>query len=306
LVVERNDAMAQDGTINGNGRHRKQNGVASIPKNDPRRKLLPASRLETEAVPQNAPALSPLRARRLARNLLHLFIYTIIQTLFSLYMRVRRAYHAVSYAASAALFYHHRSPEYIERDVAALKKRPHHLSVVLTLSDETRLGPELERLVDEAADLAAWSASAGIPVLSVYERTGILKKYLPQVHQHILQKFTTYFGRAHPGLTITAPDQDSIETLGPLQRNGDGSGHDDESPFVPHMQVIFVSGCDGREALVDLTRTFAEMRQHGKIKPGQIQPEVIDTELIEGIFPEPDLLVVFTPHDAPARADVRE
>ena len=95
-----------------------------------------------------------------------------MQILYFVHVRIRRAYHSVSYTASTALFYHHRSPEYIERDTAGLGKRPHHLSVVLKLADEARLGPELERLVDEAADLAAWSASAGIPVLSVYEKTG--------------------------------------------------------------------------------------------------------------------------------------
>lgn len=32
----------------------------------------------------------------------------------------------------------------------------------------------LDVLTDEVAELAAWSAGAGVPVLSVYERTGML------------------------------------------------------------------------------------------------------------------------------------
>jgi hypothetical protein len=287
-------------------RRKASSDEANIPVDDPRRKLLPTPR--AKEIPASASALSPQRVRRLATRAVYFLVYLVVQALFSVYIRARRAYHAVAYAANATLYHHHRSPEYIARDAAGLSKRPRHLSVVLTLGDETRLGPELERLVDEAAELAAWSASAGIPVLSVYERTGILKKYLPQVHQHVVQKFTTYFGRNHPGLTVTAPDQDSIETLGPLGRRaadaaGDDHDHDsdhdsvDAPPsFARHMQLTFISSADGRDALVDLTRTFAEMRQHGKIRPDQIQPDVIDTELVEGIVSEPDLLVIFGPH----------
>jgi hypothetical protein len=170
-------------------RRKASSDEANIPVDDPRRvrathpssricaplidspqKLLPTPR--AKEIPASASALSPQRVRRLATRAVYFLVYLVVQALFSVYIRARRAYHAVAYAANATLYHHHRSPEYIARDAAGLSKRPRHLSVVLTLGDETRLGPELERLVDEAAELAAWSASAGIPVLSVYERTG--------------------------------------------------------------------------------------------------------------------------------------
>ena len=138
----------------------------------------------------------------------------------------------------------------------------------------------------------------------------MLKKYLPQAHQHILQKLITYFGPNHPGLVVTAPDQDSIETLGGVERskqldhktNGRLHGHtfasseESLSLSTPHLRVIFISARDGRDALVDLARTFAEMRQYNKLRPDQIVPEIIDMELTEGVFPEPDLLILFSPH----------
>lgn len=71
------------------------------------------------------------------------------------------------------LYYHHRTPELIERDVKGLKRLPKHLSVILKQEDDGRGGAELEKLVNEVADISAWCACAGIPTLSVYEKTGM-------------------------------------------------------------------------------------------------------------------------------------
>jgi len=70
-------------------------------------------------------------------------------------------------------YHHHRTPELISRDVKGLRRLPKHLSVILTLEDQRRSGGGMERLLNEVADVAAWSASAGIPQLSIYEKTGM-------------------------------------------------------------------------------------------------------------------------------------
>jgi dehydrodolichyl diphosphate syntase complex subunit NUS1 len=44
--------------------------------------------------------------------------------------------------------------------------------VILNLEDGVKGGAGLEALVDEVAEIAAWCACVGIPMLSVYERTG--------------------------------------------------------------------------------------------------------------------------------------
>lgn len=97
----------------------------------------------------------------------------IIHAFFSLYIRTRQACHAVANRIYSVYHYHHRTPELIQGDVKALRKLPRHLSVVLTLEDHSRGGAGLERLVNEAAEIAAWCASAGIPELSIYEKTGL-------------------------------------------------------------------------------------------------------------------------------------
>ena len=78
----------------------------------------------------------------------------------------------------AILYYHHRTPELIRKDVKGLKRLPEHLSVILKLEDGGKGGAGLEALMDEVAEVAAWCACVGIPILSVYERTGRFQVYL--------------------------------------------------------------------------------------------------------------------------------
>jgi len=108
--------------------------------------------------------------RRFLRRNFHLFVFTSIHFFFSLYIRARQAYHAISDRISSILKHHHHNPQLIESDVKHLSRLPTHLSVILTLEDG---GRGLEKLLNDAADIAAWCASAGIPQLSIYEKTGM-------------------------------------------------------------------------------------------------------------------------------------
>lgn len=57
-----------------------------------------------------------------------------------------------------------------------LSRLPNHLSVILKLEDRAKGGAGLETLVDEISEISAWCACVGIPVLSVYEQSGSLKR----------------------------------------------------------------------------------------------------------------------------------
>ena len=113
----------------------------------------------------------PVRA--FARNQLHLLIFTIIHAIFSVYIRVRQTYHILLHRVFAILYYHHRAPELIKQDVKNLSRLPEHLSIILELKGVGRGTAGLEALMDEVAEVSAWCASAKIPTLSVYERTGM-------------------------------------------------------------------------------------------------------------------------------------
>ena len=112
------------------------------------------------------------RVRPAIRHLIHSLLFNIIHTFFSIYVRLRQSYHAVVDQVFAVLYYHHRTPELIKRDVKSLSKVPKHLSVILQIPPEGGKKDRLETVLNDACEIAAWSASAGVPMLSIYERTG--------------------------------------------------------------------------------------------------------------------------------------
>lgn len=63
-----------------------------------------------------------------------------------------------------------------------------------------------------------------------------------------------------------------------------------------HIDVHFISAEDGRDSMVDLTRTLTEMSQKSKLSPKDIGLDLIDAELSEGIMAEPELLILFGPY----------
>lgn len=121
---------------------------------------------------KNKQQKSHLGVRRFLKNGLFVIVFAIMHGLFSLYIRLRQAWNIVRYQISSVLYYHHGTPEYIRRDLTGLPKMPKHLSAVLRAEEDKRPKADLERLIDEAAELATWTACADIPMLSIYEKTG--------------------------------------------------------------------------------------------------------------------------------------
>ena len=119
-----------------------------------------------------SPKVQPIRT--FLKTQLHILVFTIMHAVFSLYIRFRQAYHVVLDRVFAILYYHHRAPELIRQDIRGLSKLPRHLSVILELRDGEQGLAGLEKLLDDVAEVSAWCAGAGIPMLSVYEKTGTL------------------------------------------------------------------------------------------------------------------------------------
>lgn len=118
------------------------------------------------------PLVGPFKA------LVHLTVYHVVALLFSIFFRFRRAYRLVRGKVISLLKYHHRTPEFIAHDVKDLEKLPKHLSVIVEYQEDdgSQGNAGLEGLVNDVCEIAAWAASAGIPFLSIYERTGKLAK----------------------------------------------------------------------------------------------------------------------------------
>ncbi|KAF2459720.1 Decaprenyl diphosphate synthase-like protein [Lineolata rhizophorae] len=243
----------------------------------------------------------------LIKALLHTLLFALIHSLFSVYVRGRRAWRACRSRFLAVMYYHHRTPELIRRDVSRLERLPAHLSVVLDLDEDERSGAGLEGLVGEVSEVAAWCACAGVNTLSIYERTGILKSYIPQTHRVITATLQSYFGRSRtPSLSLRTPHQPSYSP--PASSSRPSSAHSTastpndaagaaapDSSGTPHLTVLLLSADDGRGTIVDLTKTLAEMAQRGKLAPADISSELVDAELEETVMGEPDLLVLFGP-----------
>lgn len=130
---------------------------------DPTDLTLPQPQRRRKGPPRKTPIRTFLRSQ------LHQLVYTLIHIFFGIAVRLVQAYHAVVDRIFAIVYYHHRTPELIRKDVRGLKRLPEHLTIVLSLRKED---DALGVLMDEVAELTAWSACAGIPTLSVYERTG--------------------------------------------------------------------------------------------------------------------------------------
>lgn len=132
------------------------------------------------------------RVRPAMRQLIHLLLFNIVHIVFSIYVRLRQIYHALYDRVCAILYYHHRTPELIRKDVRPLSRVPQHLSVILDMPPEGGKKDTLETLLNDACELAAWSASAGIPMLSIYEKSGELtSERLPNYHSLIFDQVSS-------------------------------------------------------------------------------------------------------------------
>ena len=132
------------------------------------------------------------------------------------------------------------------------------------------------------------------------------------MHATTRTKLASYFGSAPytPYLKVTAPHHASYSPS-PSPTLSESSQDSLNGP-PPSLTLLLLSESDGRDTLVDLTRTLTEMAQNGKISPKDISMELIDAEIsettrtpffspAEGVefgasTGEPDLLVIFGPY----------
>ena len=64
---------------------------------------------------------------------------------------------------------------------------------------------------------------------------------------------------------------------------------------LQNLSVLLLSAEDGRDSLVDLTKTLTEMSQRSKLSSNDVTQELIDAEITESVMGEPNLLVLFGP-----------
>lgn len=117
---------------------------------------------------------------------------------------------------------------------------------------------------------------------------GILKSYIPPAHRAITRKLASYFGASTPSLSLQAPHV-------PSMNSATNTPASEFPPSTTGLRVLLLSADDGRDALVDLTKTLAVMSQRRKLLPSDITIDLIDAEISENGLSEPDLLILFSP-----------
>lgn len=107
---------------------------------------------------------------------------------------------------------------------------------------------------------------------------------------------TSYYGAtspSKPSISLRSPNLPSYSPPHSPDFNGTEDSPADEGESPPHLNILLIDAKDGRQTLVDLTKTLAEMSQRGKLQPSDISPELIDAEISESVMGEPDLLIIF-------------
>jgi len=301
----RKDVASKGSALGGTGRETLIKPY--LPEPHKHRKPAPPSPMETAKKSKPARRGRKQRIRPFLRQKFHFLIYFVIQVIYGIIIRFYHGWHAVSDRIVAIMHYHHRSPEYIQRDVKDLSRIPEHLSVILRYKVEE--DGALESLMDEVAELSAWSAAAGIPTLSIYEKSGILKSYTSSLQDLVDQKLVSYFGPAPaaPSSKIYSSNQ-TLHSPSP-EHNSRANSQSGRR----HINLLLLSAADGRDTLVDLTRTLTEMAQAKKIRPRDITSDLINTEISattavpgsqapstnakkEVGAGEPELVIVFGPY----------
>ncbi|KAI1340401.1 Decaprenyl diphosphate synthase-like protein [Xylariaceae sp. FL0016] len=232
---------------------------------------------------RNREKLPRIGLRKFLKYQLYVFFYFVVHAVFSLYIRSRMAWHAVKDTTLSVLKHHYNTPDYVEKDIKALARKPRHVSFILTLEDGGRRDDALDKLQSEVAEIAAWCSAADIPKLSFYERTGVLKASKHQTLRRVNTKLEAWF-RAAPPVMVKVPNESPIETEKEAGYNG------------RPLEITLISEVDGREALTSLTQVFASLAQKEKIVASEIETPLIDSELCDTVMTEPDLLISFAPY----------
>lgn len=213
-------------------------------------------------------------------------VYTVIRTFQYLKNKTRLKVLTLAYNPS-------QTPQIIREDALKLEKLPKRLSTILELKSEEEEGGGFYGLLNDAAEVVAWTAASGIPSLSIYEKDGILKSNVKHLKMSIYKKLMIYFGPKNvPKITIKIPRLQLTFGYKDMA-TGEEFTEDDSKEII--LEVLLLSEDDGKPTMVELTKTMAELVKRKEISIKDITMEVIDGEITELIGNEPDLIILFSP-----------
>ncbi|KAH3902692.1 ditrans,polycis-polyprenyl diphosphate synthase SCDLUD_000276 [Saccharomycodes ludwigii] len=184
------------------------------------------------------------------------------------------------------------TPQLIRRDVIKLNKIPKRLATIIDYRLEEDVGGGINGLVNNATDIIAWTVSSGIKHLILYDYDGRLKSNVALLRDETWQKLCNYFGPKNPPkFAFRIPHSNKLYFN--RTDNNDNNNKDDSRKVS--IEVTLLSNEDGRETIVDLTKTMADLCSNKHLSLDDITMDLVDSELKLLVGHEPDLLIYFGP-----------
>ncbi|CCD22447.1 ditrans,polycis-polyprenyl diphosphate synthase NDAI_0A02900 [Naumovozyma dairenensis CBS 421] len=194
------------------------------------------------------------------------------------------------------------TPQLIRQDVMKLQKIPKRLAAIVEMKPVGDLGGGLKGLLNDSSELVCWTVSAGIKHLVLYDFDGVLKKNVNELRNEIHSQLSKYYGPSNvPRYAIKIPHSNKIYFNDPntdKENENNASGGDQEKTQEKKkvsIEISLLSNRDGRETIVDLTKTMADLCASNDLAISDISMQLIDSELTQLVGQEPDLLLYFGP-----------
>lgn len=218
------------------------------------------------------------------------FILLSLFLVIAIYKNFQYIYRRLYLKYLTLTYYPSKSPQVIRDDINRLTKIPKILSCILDLKDEDDENGGKDGLIASICELTAWSLSAGIGKLIIYEFTGCLSQTndcIVDVKREITKTLTLYFGTdSIPTFSIKVPHKNMIIYSDNYKNDGEHNAD---------LEIDLISRVDGKPTVVELTKTMSELAANNELLVKDITIDLIDEELKELVGPEPDLLISFAP-----------
>lgn len=180
------------------------------------------------------------------------------------------------------------TPQLIRQDVTQLNKIPKRLAAILEVKPVGDVGGGVNGLLNDGSKMVCWTVSAGIKHLILYDYDGLLQKNVQKFREEIHMKLVKYYGPTKlPKFAIRIPHSNKV-----YYNEMDENDSEDKKVLI---EISLLSNRDGRETIVDLTKTMAELCANDELKVSDITMGLVDSELTQLVGNEPDLLLYFGP-----------
>lgn len=213
----------------------------------------------------------------------------IMYLIYGFYRYIQYEYNKVKLKLLNIMYNPSNTPQLIRQDVNKLKKIPKRLAAILEMKSASYVGGGVKGLMNDGSELVCWTVSAGIKHLILYDYDGVLKNNVQDFRKEIRAKLGKYFGPSNvPKYAIRIPHLNKI-----YFNDEDDSTSDGKNKVA--IEISLLSNRDGRETIVDLTKTMADLCAANELKLSNITMKLVDKELTHLVGPEPDLLLYFGP-----------